>query len=263
MKKLILTIVCLTALFGTVKAEEDYLPFVVEGKVWNVTNSHFLDDWFGQFYIKGDTVINNVECKKMYSYNVWDNNQKTQYEAALFEKDKKVYQMHSTGLGLLYDFNIPVGDTIYRYNSKSKEYVGFMKVVGKEKNYYRGNPQSYIVMYDIEPFNNPYNSTSEDRYGYWIEGVGTLKEPLDNYTGYLLGGNIRLSNCVVNGDTIYSYTDNFKYEEALSKKYATGISTVKAGAKARAESWYDLQGRPVTRPEKGRIYIHDGRKIVR
>ena len=138
-----------------------------------------------------------------------------------------------------------------------------MKVVGKEKNYYRGNPQSYIVMYDIEPFNNPYNSTSEDRYGYWIEGVGTLKEPLDNYTGYLLGGNIRLSNCVVNGDTIYSYTDNFKYEEALSKKYATGISTVKAGAKARAESWYDLQGRQVTRPEKGRIYIHDGRKVVK
>ena len=27
--------------------------------------------------------------------------------------------------------------------------------------------------------------------------------------------------------------------------------------------WYDLQGRPVTRPEKGRIYIHDGRKVVR
>ena len=42
-----------------------------------------------------------------------------------------------------------------------------------------------------------------------------------------------------------------------------GISTVKAGSKTKAESWYDLQGRQVTRPEKGRIYIHDGRKVVR
>ena len=52
-------------------------------------------------------------------------------------------------------------------------------------------------------------------------------------------------------------------QKAAFDEIATGISTVKAGAKARAESWYDLQGRQVTRPEKGRIYIHDGRKVVK
>ena len=52
-------------------------------------------------------------------------------------------------------------------------------------------------------------------------------------------------------------------QKAAFDEIATGISTVKAGAQARAESWYDLQGRQVTRPEKGRIYIHDGRKVVK
>ena len=40
-----------------------------------------------------------------------------------------------------------------------------------------------------------------------------------------------------------------------------GISTIKV--KSKDTRYYDLQGRPVTRPEKGRIYIHDGRKVVK
>ena len=40
-----------------------------------------------------------------------------------------------------------------------------------------------------------------------------------------------------------------------------GISTIKV--KPSDTKYYDLQGRPVTRPEKGRIYIHDGRKVVK
>ena len=42
---------------------------------------------------------------------------------------------------------------------------------------------------------------------------------------------------------------------------AAGISTIKV--KPKDTKYYDLQGRPVTRPEKGRIYIHDGRKVMR
>ena len=39
-----------------------------------------------------------------------------------------------------------------------------------------------------------------------------------------------------------------------------GISTIKV--KPKDTRYYDLEGRPVTRPEKGRIYIHDGRKVM-
>ena len=258
MKKVILTIVCLTALTGTMKAEEDYIPFVVEGKVWNTYRSHgpSMDYWFGKYYIEGDTVINDILCKKLYSYNVYYNDNKIRYEAALYEKDKKVHVFNKEGelAGkdvLLYDFNLRIGDSVKTAN-------GVFCVMGTEKHDYRGIRQNYYVLCDVNEKNR-----NDMTIGFWREGVGTNKDVLDNYPGILLGGYTGLLSCVVNGDTIYSYTDNFKYEEALSKKYTTGISTVKAGAKARAESWYDLQGRPVTRPEKGRIYIHDGRKIVR
>ena len=40
-----------------------------------------------------------------------------------------------------------------------------------------------------------------------------------------------------------------------------GVSTIKV--KPQDTKYYDLEGRPVTRPEKGRIYIHDGRKVVK
>jgi hypothetical protein len=39
-----------------------------------------------------------------------------------------------------------------------------------------------------------------------------------------------------------------------------GISTIKV--KPSDTRYYDLEGRPVTWPEKGRIYIHDGRKVM-
>ena len=69
---------------------------------------------------------------------------------------------------------------------------------------------------------------------------------------------------VVKGSgTLYQAAANWNKFTIVEDLEPTGISTVKAGAKARAESWYDLQGRQVTRPEKGRIYIHDGRKVVK
>ena len=50
------------------------------------------------------------------------------------------------------------------------------------------------------------------------------------------------------GDS-YRAALNWKNFTVVDDLEPAGISTVKAGAKARAESWYDLQGRPVTRPE--------------
>ena len=55
-------------------------------------------------------------------------------------------------------------------------------------------------------------------------------------------------------------------EKALAKakadvETATAIAGVKA-AKADGEVWYDLQGRRVDSPVKGRVYILKGKKVV-
>jgi hypothetical protein len=55
-------------------------------------------------------------------------------------------------------------------------------------------------------------------------------------------------------------------EKALAKakadvETATAIAGVKA-AKADGEVWYDLKGRRVDSPVKGRVYILKGKKVV-
>ena len=260
MKNLILTIICLAALTGTMKAEEDYLPFVVEGKVWNThsyparatTTSSY---WSGKYFIAGDTVINDIVCKKIYSYNVQSHLEKNTYEGALYETGKEVYFIRqSTNQGqLLYKFDLKLGETMAGSS---------LQLLGREAYKVGGKYRKYHVMYYVEGK----DPTDYHNYGLWVEGVGTTRHyPLfNNPTQSLVGGpRTFIDNCVVNGDTIYDSSDNPTYELNLKEDYATGISTVKAGAKARAESWYDLQGRQGTRPEKGRIYIHDGRKVVR
>ena len=160
---------------------------------------------------------------------------------------------------------------VYRgYNSKENEYQQVMEVAGIEKHDYRNHPLTYYVMYDYSQGEMvPGFSRRDDItcYGYWIEGVGTLKTPDDCYTGYYPGGHVRLFNCVVNGDTLYSWEDNHLYEQALSKKYATGINTVKANTNAKEAGCYDLQGRPIQAPKKGLNIIRykDGttRKVMK
>ena len=40
-----------------------------------------------------------------------------------------------------------------------------------------------------------------------------------------------------------------------------GISSTPA-SEQKATNWYDLNGRLVTSPKKGQLYIHDGKKVV-
>ena len=75
-------------------------------------------------------------------------------------------------------------------------------------------------------------------------------------------------DCVVNGDIIFTFKDKKEYEEkAFSKKYISGISTVKAGGDKKSAGWYDLQGRRLTEPRKGVniIRYNDGtaRKVLK
>ena len=60
-----------------------------------------------------------------------------------------------------------------------------------------------------------------------------------------------MMSCVVDKDTLYSWKENRLFEQALSKKYISGISTVKAGGDKKSAGWYDLQGRRLTEPRKG------------
>ena len=58
---------------------EGYHPFVEEGKVWNMLSqkeaADLYPDYEFSYFIKGDTLISDLNCKKLYSYNENNTNQ--------------------------------------------------------------------------------------------------------------------------------------------------------------------------------------------
>lgn len=69
--------------------------FVEEGKVWNMLyhNVEAFDifpDYKYSYLIKGDTLISDMNCKKLYTFNE-NNDSITVYKLALYEIEGKVY----------------------------------------------------------------------------------------------------------------------------------------------------------------------------
>ena len=291
MKKLIFIMLNLLVAIGCeVKAQEAYTPFVAEGKIWDfVVLPDALappgSEWYGKTYIKGDTIINAIACKKMYSYNVWHNDGTTMYEGALYEKDKKVYcfRPSKNKEELMYDFGLKKGDRVQTvtytvYQEKSGGYnPPFMEdkqVLNIENHLFRDHNQRLTVLcgadVKTEEVDNYYKIWGT--YGYWIEGVGTTSHPLMNWAPYCRIYQAQTEaivlDCVVDGDTIFTFNDKMEYEEkAFSKKYVSGISAVKADDGIKPSGWYDLQGRRLTEPKKGVniIRYNDGtaRKVLK
>ncbi len=93
---------------------------------------------------------------------------------------------------------------------------------------------------------------------YWVEGIGTSREFF--LTLYLVptdGGNLYVTPimlaCYENGECIFT-KDDFNAT-------ATSVQSAKEDAKGECEL-YDIMGRKVSKPGKGKVYISKGKKHV-
>ena len=117
MKKTILLFLLCFIQVSLFAQENNYHPFVEEGKVWNMYYHndlmHLQDPtYYYHYFIEGDTLIAGQNCKKLYAFNENNDNQ-TMYKMALFESEGKVYFIPcgSTENYILYDFTIPVSSS--------------------------------------------------------------------------------------------------------------------------------------------------------
>ena len=63
---------------------------------------------------------------------------------------------------------------------------------------------------------------------------------------------------------VYLLHDSDKdYLESVYDDTVTSISHVSATPSSHLSPWYDLQGRPVSHPQPGTVYVKDGKKVVR
>ena len=215
---------------------DDYHPFVEEGKVWKVGivsgNPVQVVDYY---YFDGDTIINGKTCKQMMceqfvnpdyaDYDYVMRYPQLSYVGAWYEEDKKVYFYNANNkrFTLWYDFSADANDTI---QILGQSYVIGSKQTGGMKGF-KGVYRDVMMVWDEEQ--NNYNTT-------WLEGVGCIDGPTvgvylgeENHTMFLM-------SCTVGDEVIYfndEYEDGATPDEMNARKQRIDFThTVKIRPKA-------------------------------
>ena len=192
--------------------QDDYRPFVEEGKHWTYDNFMPLRpaeyDHYYYYDLKGGTLIAGRQCLKMYS-DTRSNDSAIRYEGALYEENKKVYCFFpgKEEAELLYDFDCVVGDTL-------NVYIGQLVVTDIQS---EALGDITIKKYTLQPV-----VSAEEQMGeiFWIEGVGATKD----FFGMLpLPGNYNTLNaCELNGEMLYQKIEQDLTEEGYHRMAIEG-----------------------------------------
>ncbi len=269
MKRILFIIIAL-ALKSSLYAQDDYRPFVEEGKTWSFVveatsfwwdgkESHWDTDYENStLTIKGDTVVDGIEYKKvMYtSDNNFFNDIPNFIYGIIREENKKVYMRsffydcyypdYLSEEVLMYDFNLKVGDS-FTEDYGSDYYRLNMKLESIEENEGRR----------IYKF-----STNKDWVPVmqWVEGAG-------GFHGLGMEQRIPITTCIeCIHFKFFSMTCSLG-DEVLCRfdddgNVVLGVEEVRTDVN-KDKSVYDLQGRKLSAEPSHGIYIKDGKKIAR
>ena len=230
---------------GSETTQDNYRPFVEEGKVWKVAAgmSNNQVKIVRYYYFDGDTIIDGKTCKQMMcqkfvSPDYPDYALITQYPllntvGAWYEEDKKVYIYNSTSkqFKMMYDFSLDANDILHFLDKDGYPplMIGPNQTGGLEgfKGVYRD-----IMMYVDE---RTIHST------FWLEGVGSIDGPTANTYYYEKGiHETFLMSCTIGDEIIYlndEYEDGATPESMGARKNRFDFThTIKTKPKARKRS---------------------------
>jgi len=140
--------------------------FISTDKQWNVR----LTGWAGAFsteidFINGDSVVNSLIYNKIWTS--FDSLSTWQYQGLLREDSNIVYYIPPNGNeGILYDFNLEVGDTAYINNIFCTDIMVYVTNIDTIEQFGVARKRWHIA--------DDLNYTEE----YWIEGIGSIHGPL-------------------------------------------------------------------------------------
>lgn len=271
MKARLLTTAVVYAFCMAVQAQAlqvDYQPFVEEGKVWEKQVNGTKENVFLN-HIKGDTLINGENWKKVYNTAGFGYLASTSYYAALREEGKKVYVIAkgSDTPRLIYDFDLKVGDELKcgvegnafgclrDRSEKPDTLLGFpfrksLKVKSIDTIHVSGP-------YIREGYFRRFHSFLLDAYGVpetkreviWVEGIGSGAGPFQPWEP-IPENDIMLLSCRVGQESIFALISDFETTTVSSHQYQHTESC----------EIYDLQGNRISGlPQKG-FYIQNGKK---
>ncbi len=121
------------------------------------------------FQVRGDTVIGNKYCQKLYGNNAtYFDSSCLQYKNYIYFDNRKFY----VDTSLLFDFNLNKGDTFnFLVNSPCYGISGYRKLaVDSVDSMYYGNKWRKRIRFEQPQFNNYFQNPIT-----WVEGIGDLE----------------------------------------------------------------------------------------
>jgi hypothetical protein len=248
MRKSVILLLLLSACFGRLFAEEAYRPMLEEGKQWSCYLGNSFREYRYNFYIKGDTIVDEEKCFKMYAdfTDMQTGNLISTSSGAYLEKDRRVYLVTHQRKELLCDFNLKVGDKKPGTNQQ---------VIAIDSIYVQG------VIYRRFHLTEPGEFEGEVEEGYWVEGIGSSRGLLDTAPSWAAtGGMHKLMACYENGVCIFTSED---FKAAPITSCIKEASRPAITNSQRSSSTFDLQGRRINGEPKHGLYIRDGKKVIK
>lgn len=263
----------LIAFFFQMNAQNNYRPFVEEGKTWNYiiyTNKTKYDEETGKkiyvefparLIMKGDTIVDGTEYKKVIHESEedwldWEEEESKNLYAVVREEGKKVYLRYFYDYGsppsrevLIYDFGLNIGDS-FAEDFHGTGYDLFSTKLKLESIEEKDGKRIFFFS-----TNDSYNPKRQ-----WMEGAGGryglgLEEVFENPT---------CIDCTLYFPTLVSCALGDEVLCSFDKEgnVVLGVEEVKADVN-KDKFVYDLQGRRLNaEPERG-VYIKNGKKIAR
>ena len=197
------------------RIEDDYRPFVEEGKVWNIATINPADpseakdgyyDILGRrgrvwnrksYVIEGDTVIGGVTYKKLLSDG--------KFVCGMREEEGRVYRRgwdrDPDTEALVYDFNAQSGDVFMSTDGFGKIQVKHVREVN-----INGQNRRCLEMhhYDVDEKGEGYNGGFAD---YWIEGIGCTGDMHNPFWWDVIGNYPLLLSCYDGDECIFNIED--------------------------------------------------------
>ena len=250
--------------------DDEYIPFVEEGKTWycgynhpGVTTPPTPESPFGKFIdciftMSGDTEINGKTYKKVYcQFKEYYGDEEQHYYCAVREEGYRVYivEEEATEEQLIYDFSHWGENVTLTYND-----LKYGRDGGKRRErLLPGQVEFTVCKYIGEDLDLSYGA------GVWVVGVGAaIENPFAFESLYILydeprfGKHISVYTCMKDGK--YIYIDDWR---ASHGSPITAIEDrINIDNSSKSSHLYDLQGRRLsTQPTKG-VYIQNGKKVV-
>ena len=256
MKRTLLFIMCVLASI-TMQAQEksnDYLPFVEEGKKWQVVRSDFEQGYHIDQYmfLNGEKLTVDDETGKVW-FVMYRNDERltvgNEKWLLLREKDRKVYFMtpgpedyYMPEEYLMFDFSLKAGDTYETYSFDDQKVVSY-KVLSVGD--YTEGPE--IIRQDDDQVADNMRTQrrylrkwivcrtdDESRQKTWIEGVGSLEGPLANLYDSRPVSSMDYQAYIEYNNRDYLYLP-FSFHDELCQIHGCNLPK---GAEDQLEDWY-------------------------